>query len=396
VWAFGVTAWQILTRGDLPYFLINDEATVKRGVIAGTLRLPRPSGDHVSDPLWELVESCFRYEEADRPTYGRPTFAELQARLPAPAAAPHFSMERKEYWSLKKNTVERERLMSTCSKEIDHIVAWEDGAKFLEWVDGVKTLLTTASPALQLPPPPSGTVLGVRVEGGIAKLMGAYLLNLQHSPKSDATHVYTHMQNKDLHLFRDVSDGWWYINSTKRMLSTDPLLATDSLGCKKGALIASATTSSFRQHGPSPLGLPWKEATMFWWWQRNTKLTVTELSAEDIHNERLRRGGARMSTTIGASAGVVESLFAALPTPMLEGTRSADPWLLVQPPPPELEIQVAGRGRPGIADGDILLEEDGTHDTEAGNVAVVAIAEARLSTPGSVVAAAAPGGAFEG
>ena len=396
VWAFGVTAWEILTGGDLPYWEIDDEATVKRGVVAGTLRLTRPTGDHVSDPLWELVESCFRYEKADRPT-----FAELLARLPAPAAAPHFSMEGP--LSLKKNATSDFWFGAAAEKEIDYIMAVASFETFQAWKDCAKAsmphntdLLATAPPALQLPPPPSGTVLGVRVEGGIAKLMGAYLLNLQHSPKSDATHVYTHMQNKDLHLFRDVSDGWWYINSTKRMLSTDPLLATDSLGCKKGALIASATTSSFRQHGPSPLGLPWKEATMFWWWQRNTKLTVTELSAEDIHNERLRRGGARMSTTIGASAGVVESLFAALPTPMLEGTRSADPWLLVQPPPPELEIQVAGRGRPGIADGDILLGEDGTHDTEAGNVAVVAIAEARLSTPGSVVAAAAPGGAFEG
>tara|TARA_B110000908_G_scaffold3071_1_gene4213 strand:- start:987 stop:3149 length:2163 start_codon:yes stop_codon:yes gene_type:complete len=42
----------------------------------------------------------------------------------------------------------------------------------------------------------------------------------------------------------------------------------------------------------------------------------------------------------------------------------------------------------GIADGDILLGENGTHDTEAGNVAVVAIAEVRLSTPGSGDAAA--------
>ena len=48
---------------------------------------------------------------------------------------------------------------------------------------------------------------------------------------------------------------------------------------------------------------------------------------------------------------------------------------------------VGTRGRPGIAGGDILIGEGGTHDTEEGNVAVVAIAEARLSTPGSVVAA---------
>ena len=65
-------------------------------------------------------------------------------------------------------------------------------------------------------------------------------------------------------------------------------------------------------------------------------------------------------------------------------------------PEPQAEDPPATNGCPGIADGDILLGEDGTHDTEAGNVAVVAIAEARLSTPGSVVAAAAPGGAFEG
>ena len=39
----------------------------------------------------------------------------------------------------------------------------------------------------------------------------------------------------------------------------------------------------------------------------------------------------------------------------------------------------AGRGRPGISDGDFLLGKDNTHDNEAGNVAVVSFAEARLA-----------------
>ena len=74
------------------------------------------------------------------------------------------------------------------------------------------------------------------------------------------------------------------------------------------------------------------------------------------------------------------------------------PLYLLRRPPTTLPLpseQGGGGGssnigafsRPGIAGGDILLGEGGTHDTEEGNVAVVAIAEARLSTPGSVVAA---------
>ena len=69
VWAFGVTAWEILSDGDMPYFLVDDDAALKRGVIEGTLHLERPEG--VSDAQWALVESCWCPDQRKRPTFAR-------------------------------------------------------------------------------------------------------------------------------------------------------------------------------------------------------------------------------------------------------------------------------------------------------------------------------------
>eukprot|EP00960_Hanusia_phi_P003498 103665-Hanusia_phi.AAC.1 len=70
VWAFGVTCWEILTRGKIPYYRLSDNNQVIAMVCAGG-RLAR---DEIQggcpDGAWELMESCWRANAKDRPGFG--------------------------------------------------------------------------------------------------------------------------------------------------------------------------------------------------------------------------------------------------------------------------------------------------------------------------------------
>lgn len=77
VWAFGVTAWELLTCGDVPYLTVADDDRVIVHVLGGgRLERPSPCRDQSYDALWGVVQSCFAHRPQDRPT-----FAELGASL---------------------------------------------------------------------------------------------------------------------------------------------------------------------------------------------------------------------------------------------------------------------------------------------------------------------------
>jgi hypothetical protein len=73
VWAFGVTMWEVLTHGNIPYFEIPRDEDVIAHVLSGG-RLQRPEG--CPGPLWGIVERCWAVSPA-----ARPTFAQLSALL---------------------------------------------------------------------------------------------------------------------------------------------------------------------------------------------------------------------------------------------------------------------------------------------------------------------------
>eukprot|EP00729_Bicosta_minor_P000512 gene512-15033_t len=69
VWAFGVLAWELLTDGKKPYFLIPDDGAVIAHVLGGG-RLPRPTAAQCpSDALWATVKGCWKSRKKDRPTF---------------------------------------------------------------------------------------------------------------------------------------------------------------------------------------------------------------------------------------------------------------------------------------------------------------------------------------
>ena len=66
VWAFGVTAWELFTDGEVPYgFIASNEAVAER-VCAGE-RLTRPG--ECPDALWSLLQRMWAESPADRPTF---------------------------------------------------------------------------------------------------------------------------------------------------------------------------------------------------------------------------------------------------------------------------------------------------------------------------------------
>jgi serine/threonine protein kinase len=86
VWAFGVTVWELLSGGDIPFFDITDDDQVVRHVVGGGV-LPPPESP-AALPLWAAVRPCFAQQPKDRPT-----FAQLAVTLGSgigaePAGAP--------------------------------------------------------------------------------------------------------------------------------------------------------------------------------------------------------------------------------------------------------------------------------------------------------------------
>lgn len=74
VWAFGVLCWEVLTRGDIPYFEITDDTKLITHVCGGGRLVLE--GDRCPDALWVLINSCW-CESPEK----RPTFSELFMRL---------------------------------------------------------------------------------------------------------------------------------------------------------------------------------------------------------------------------------------------------------------------------------------------------------------------------
>ena len=83
VWAFGVTAWELLTDGAKPFASIATDDVVAEKVRGGAC-LPRPPGGSTRcpDELWGVLMSCWEAEPG-----GRPSFADLARRLATIAAA---------------------------------------------------------------------------------------------------------------------------------------------------------------------------------------------------------------------------------------------------------------------------------------------------------------------
>jgi serine/threonine protein kinase len=66
VWAFGVTAWELLTGGQIPFaFIASNEAVAER--VCGGERLKRPG--ECPDALWALMLRMWAERPADRPTF---------------------------------------------------------------------------------------------------------------------------------------------------------------------------------------------------------------------------------------------------------------------------------------------------------------------------------------
>ena len=72
VWSFGVTMWEVVTKGKVPYPGMDNTQTlaeVERGY-----RMPKPNG--CPDVLYKIMLNCWKHE-----AYNRPTFDYLESAL---------------------------------------------------------------------------------------------------------------------------------------------------------------------------------------------------------------------------------------------------------------------------------------------------------------------------
>ena len=71
VWAFGVTAWEILTEGAIPYFNMSQDDRVISYVCGGGRLTREELAIACSDTLWDIISSCWADAAADRPPFSR-------------------------------------------------------------------------------------------------------------------------------------------------------------------------------------------------------------------------------------------------------------------------------------------------------------------------------------
>ena len=65
VWSFGVTMWEVVTKGAVPYPGMNNRQVLE--AVYGGYRMPKP--DNCPDALYEIMLSCWKQESDDRPTF---------------------------------------------------------------------------------------------------------------------------------------------------------------------------------------------------------------------------------------------------------------------------------------------------------------------------------------
>ena len=116
VWAFGVTIWEILTSGKIPYFRITRDDDVIMYVLEGG-RLEQPT--RCPDSLWKILLACWATKPSDRPS-----FAELGAFfhagfvMPPPSSSLNISRAEAYVPSTKASTRKSKKQMLTTQRSV--------------------------------------------------------------------------------------------------------------------------------------------------------------------------------------------------------------------------------------------------------------------------------------
>jgi len=66
IWSFGVTCWEILSRGKLPFYELDSNSDVAYMITHGTI-LQKP--EECPENIWIIIEKCFLQEFTQRPSF---------------------------------------------------------------------------------------------------------------------------------------------------------------------------------------------------------------------------------------------------------------------------------------------------------------------------------------
>lgn len=110
VWAYGVTAWELLSNGTRPYFyLANDDAVILEVTRGNHLTAP----DELSangEGLWSLMEPCFQKVPASRPTFSELLINLSTMQPPVGSTVESLSAERVLWESADKKGLDKQKL----------------------------------------------------------------------------------------------------------------------------------------------------------------------------------------------------------------------------------------------------------------------------------------------
>ncbi len=71
MWSFGVTAWEILTEGDIPYCELTTDSEVVSYVNGGGKLKREDLAISCNNALWDIIMSCWSQTPDVRPTFQR-------------------------------------------------------------------------------------------------------------------------------------------------------------------------------------------------------------------------------------------------------------------------------------------------------------------------------------
>lgn len=64
IWSLGVAIWEIFSLGAMPYVGLSNMEVIE--FVEGGRHLLKPA--HCPDPVWEVVQACWKHNPHDRPS----------------------------------------------------------------------------------------------------------------------------------------------------------------------------------------------------------------------------------------------------------------------------------------------------------------------------------------
>eukprot|EP00961_Rhodomonas_salina_P062742 842350-Rhodomonas_salina.1 len=180
IWAFGVTCWELLTRGNRPFYEMPSDGEVIRFVCGGGRLAREEVVSDCPDAVWEVISSCWEAEAAQRPT-----FAALTATLAGVSASAGFVKNKRFKGSADEGGADAAIEMLSKIQDLSHnaLKRLLDTLKKYAQHPGVQAVGCGALRNLALNPDKHANIV---CEGGIGLVLAAMNNHTEHTAVQEA------------------------------------------------------------------------------------------------------------------------------------------------------------------------------------------------------------------